>query len=132
MERKINCNIMTPDGVIYNGKVNLAIVTAYDGERGFLYNHAPMIAELGFGEVRLRTAESINYLVVEGGFVEIKDNEMTVFAERAIKKENLVKSNIEHDIKNLQSQAKSKLLTERVKVELDIRKLKARLKVASR
>ena len=39
---------------------------------GFLYNHAPLISELGIGEIRLRDGKKTEYLVIEGGVVEIR------------------------------------------------------------
>lgn len=132
MDRVINCNVLTPDGPVYEGGVELAIVPAWDGEMGFLYNHAALIAELGIGEIRLRYGQETDYLVLEGGFVEIKDNEMVVFAEKAIKKENLVKEDIESAIKEHHAMEKPKIYAERLKLDVELKKLKARLKVASR
>jgi len=40
MAMKLNCNVLTPERQIYEGQVDFAVVQAYDGEMGFLYNHA--------------------------------------------------------------------------------------------
>jgi len=72
MSMKLQCTILTPDRILYEGDVHFAVVQAYDGEAGFLYNHAPLVSELGIGEVRLRTGELTEFFTVEGGFVEIR------------------------------------------------------------
>ena len=132
MERKIECSIVTPDRVIFEGQVEYAVVQAYDGEMGFLYNHAPLISELGIGELRLRNNSDIQYLVVEGGFVEIRDNELNVLAENAYIKNDLSKEQIEQDIKDLKQTSNTATDIEKMDFEVELTKLKARLKVASR
>ncbi len=132
MERKIECSIITPDRVIFEGQVDYAVVQAFDGEMGFLYNHAPLISELGIGELRLRKNSDIQYMVVEGGFVEIRDNELSVLAENAYIKNDLSKEQIEQDIKDLKQTSKTAADMEKMNFEVELTKLNAKLKVASR
>ena len=132
MERKIDCRIVTPDRVFFEGQIDLAVVQAYDGEVGFLYNHAPFISQLGYGEVRLRNGNSTEYLIVEGGFIEINNNELIVLAENAFKKEELLKDEIEMEITELINNKKSIDNKEEVILDIEIKKRKARLKVAMR
>ncbi|HDP80363.1 MAG TPA: ATP synthase F1 subunit epsilon [Spirochaetes bacterium] len=130
MSMKINCSILTPDRVLYEGQVHFAVVQAYDGEVGFLFNHAPFVSELGVGEVRLRTGDLTEYLVVEGGFVEMRDNHLTLLAETALKKEDLNRSELEKSLNEFLSK-KSESPEERIRLEVEVRRLKARVKVAS-
>ncbi|MFH0976705.1 MAG: ATP synthase F1 subunit epsilon [Spirochaetota bacterium] len=133
MERKISCNVLTPDGQVYNGEVDLAIVPgAQKGEMGFLYNHAPLIAALGLGEVRLTNGNHKEYLVVEGGFVEIINNKLSIFPMHAYKRSDLYKEGIEKEIKKLQEQEKPKDPVEREKIAKEIQKLKIQLKVSKK
>ncbi len=131
MSMKINCSILTPDKILYDGQVHFAVVQAYDGEVGFLYNHAPLVSELGIGEMRLRTGDITEYMVVEGGFVEIKGNNLVILAESAYKKEELSKETIENRIKEIEATEK-KTYEQRLMLDIDLKKQKARLKVASR
>jgi F-type H+-transporting ATPase subunit epsilon len=132
MTRKLKCSILTPDRVLFEGPVDFAVVQAYDGEMGFLYNHAPLVAELGIGEIRLRNAEQANYLVIEGGFVEIKDNELIILAESATRKEELLKDEIERKFKELSVAEKPKTFKDKMLLSIELKKLTARLKVAAR
>ncbi|MDY6967612.1 MAG: ATP synthase F1 subunit epsilon [Spirochaetota bacterium] len=132
MERKIECSIVTPDKIIFEGQAEYAVVQAFDGEMGFLYNHAPLISELGIGEIRLRNNSDIQYLVVEGGFVEIRDNVLNVLADNAYIKKDLSKEQIEQDIKELKQTSISETDLKKMNFEVELTKLKARLKVASR
>ncbi|HNU90598.1 MAG TPA: ATP synthase F1 subunit epsilon [Spirochaetota bacterium] len=131
MSMKLQCTILTPDRILYEGDVHFAVVQAYDGEAGFLYNHAPLVSELGIGEVRLRTGELTEYFTIEGGFVEINDNKLVILAEDAYAKADLVKDKIEKELAVVQAK-EPKGYEERLQVSIELTKLKARLKVASR
>jgi F-type H+-transporting ATPase subunit epsilon len=132
MERKINCEVLTPDGQVYKGEVDLAIVPAFKGEMGFLYNHAPLIAALGVGEVRLTNSGHKEYMVVEGGFVEIINNKLSIFPMHAYKRSSLYKEGIEKELKRLKELEKPKDILEREKIAKEIQKLKVQLKVSKR
>ena len=132
MSGKIDCSILTPEKTIYEDQVDSIVVQAYDGEIGFLHNHAPLISELGVGEIRLRNGNTTQYLVVEGGIVEIKNNKLIIIAENAILKENLDKDAILNRINELNTEKSSgsKTPSEKLGITLESSKLKARLKVA--
>ncbi len=131
MTRKIKCNIFTPERVIYEGEADFLVVQAFDGELGFLYNHTPLIAELGFGEARLRTKERADYFAIEGGFVEIRNNELIVLAEAAFRKEDLSREALQKQIAETRGRAAGEEW-DLFELEVELKKLKARLKVASR
>jgi F-type H+-transporting ATPase subunit epsilon len=122
---KIKCTILTPEKMIYEGDVDFAVVEAHDGARGFLYNHCPMISELGIGEVKLRSGESSEFMIIEGGLVEIKDNKMIVLAESAVKKSDLNKDEIQKQLDRIAGESSK----ERILLGTEERKLKARMKL---
>ncbi|MCU0847209.1 MAG: ATP synthase F1 subunit epsilon [Spirochaetes bacterium] len=133
MSRKISCSILTPERSLFEGDVDFVIVQAHNGEMGFLINHAPLISELGVGEIRLREGKSTEYLVVEGGVVEIKDNRLIILAESAMKKSELDPQEIEAKLKELtelKDKEYAKFSNERYLIQLEQEKFKARLKVA--
>ena len=132
MIRKINCSILTPEKILYEGDVGFAVVQAHNGEMGFLYNHAPLISELGVGEIRLRDEQLTQYLVVEGGIVEIRDNKMIILAENAYKKEDLNADEIEKKLKELREKEYKPFSEEKILLQVEEDKLKAHLKVARR
>ncbi len=134
MERVINCSILTPERLIYEGEVGFAVVQAHDGEMGFLYGHSPLIARLGIGEIRLNNPKNVDYLVVEGGVVEIKNNKLIILAEKAFKKSDLSAADLELKMKDLDSQMNEMPQYSEDKFILNLEKdrLKVRLKVARR
>lgn len=131
MAMKINCSILAPDRTLYQGQVHFAVVQQFDGEAGFLSNHAPYVSELGVGEVRLRTGDVTEYLVVEGGFVEMNNNELILLVENAYRKEELSKEDLQKHLRELEGR-ECKTWDDRVTVQMESARLKARLKVAMR
>ncbi len=132
MDRKINCNVLTPEKIVFEGSADYIVVPAFDGEMGFLYNHAPLVAELGIGEVRLKNDDQVEYIAIHGGFIEIRNNEMTVLAEDAYKKEDIDIKLTEKKLEALLSAEKSKIYEERLKADDEVRKLRLNLKLAAR
>jgi F-type H+-transporting ATPase subunit epsilon len=134
MERVIKCSILTPERLIYEGEVGFAVVQAHNGELGFLYGHSPLISKLGVGEVRLNNPKGIDYLMVEGGVVEIKNNNLIVLAEKAYKQSDFNSDEIKDRIKAIGEEINQLPTFAEEKVELRSEKdlLKIRLKVALR
>ncbi len=134
MERVINCSILTPERLIYEGEVGFAVVQAHDGEMGFLYGHSPLISKLGIGEIRLNNPKSVDYLVIEGGVVEIKNNKLIVLAEKAFKKSDLSAADLDSKMKELDSHMNEmpQYSEDKFILKLENDRLKVRLKVAKR
>lgn len=131
MALKIQCTVLTPDRILFDDKVDFAVVQAYDGERGFLFNHIPLMSELGYGMVRLYTGDKIDYLHVEGGLVEIRNNELIVLAENALKKEELSVDDLKKALSDITSAEKPADFRERFLLQVEVDRIKSRLKVAS-
>ncbi len=107
--KRIKCSILTPERNLFDGETDFAVVQAYNGEMGFLVDHAPLIAELGIGEIRLRDSKTTEYFMVEGGIVEIRNNKMIVLAEKAMKKEELDKKELEIKLKEMTEQKQQQM-----------------------
>jgi F-type H+-transporting ATPase subunit epsilon len=74
--------IVTPDTTIYEGEVSLAQFPGLDGSFEVLNNHAPMIAALKKGTIKVITIkkETLSF-EVNGGVVEVLKNKIQVLAE---------------------------------------------------
>ena len=133
--KKIACTILTPERNLFDGEIAFAVVDAHNGEMGFLVDHAPLISELGVGEVRLSDGKSTEYFVVEGGIVEIRTNKMIILAEKASKKEELDKKELEiqlHELLELKEKEYKAFSLEWMQLVDQEHRLKARIKVAGR
>ena len=79
-------DILTPEHKIYSGNVYGIQLPGVEGSFEILENHAPMIAALGKGKMKiLKDKNGNNHDVYEitGGFVEILNNKASVLIEDA-------------------------------------------------
>ncbi|UCF20206.1 MAG: ATP synthase F1 subunit epsilon [Gemmatimonadota bacterium] len=81
--RTFNLSVISPELKVFEGPVKFAVVPAHDGEIGILYGHAPLIALLGEGELRVETTAGTRLFRVAGGFVQVLENEVAVLSEQA-------------------------------------------------
>ena len=79
----IAVDIMTPERLVLQTEAESVIVPAAEGELGILPHHAPLLAQLQTGEIRLQSGGNIEPFAVSGGFVEVENNRVAIFAETA-------------------------------------------------
>ena len=75
-------DITTPDKQIFSGDAVLVQLPGSDGLFEILHNHAPMIASLGKGKIKVQDAAGpLQFFDIQGGVCEVLDNKITVLAE---------------------------------------------------
>jgi F-type H+-transporting ATPase subunit epsilon len=79
-------NIITPERKIFEGEVYGIIVPGVQGYLQLLDNHAPIVAALGNGSLKIlkdnKTTNREEYSIT-GGFVEMSNNKTVVLVEGA-------------------------------------------------
>lgn len=74
--------IITPDQTLYTGKVSMVQMPGVEGLFAVLHNHAPLIASLKKGKVKLRDEkEQLQYIEIKGGIVEVLNNRVLILSE---------------------------------------------------
>ena len=79
----MNVNVVTPDGTVFDGDVDMVSVRAQSGELGILPGHIPLVAPLSVESVRLKKGSATDILAVSAGFVEVRPDRVTILAEAA-------------------------------------------------
>jgi F-type H+-transporting ATPase subunit epsilon len=74
--------LLTPHGRLLDCRAGSVVLPGHDGQLGILRNHAPMLIKLGVGLMRVEgiTGRSNAYFVVDGGFVRVSENNVTILA----------------------------------------------------
>jgi F-type H+-transporting ATPase subunit epsilon len=80
----MQCIVVTPERTLYDQQAEFVALTLYDGEIGIAPGHTPLIGRLGCGEMRIRREGQTDRYYVEGGFVEVLDDLVSVLTQRAI------------------------------------------------
>ncbi len=77
--------ILTPEHKVYSGKVHGIQLPGVEGSFEILENHAPMIAALGKGKMKVLKDKNNNTETYEisGGFIEMLNNKASVLIEDA-------------------------------------------------
>ncbi|WP_109694422.1 ATP synthase F1 subunit epsilon [Chitinophaga deserti] len=76
--------ILTPEKKLYTGEVYGIQLPGVDGSFEVLDRHAPLIAALGKGKMKvLKDKSHADHYSIEGGFVEVLNNKATVLVEGA-------------------------------------------------
>ena len=78
--KEFHLQIVTPDGLAYEGMVESLLVRSNDGDIEFLANHIDYITTLGIGKARIRENGKDRYASVSGGFVTISERTATLIA----------------------------------------------------
>lgn len=74
--------IITPDKKVYSGDVEAIKLPGAEGSFGILNNHAPIIATLKKGTVKVTdTKKQVENFEINGGVVEVLNNKIIVLAE---------------------------------------------------
>ena len=91
----LRCIVVTPEETVLETETDFVALPLYDGEVGIAVNHAPMIGRLGFGELRIQTNGDTKRFYVDGGFVQVADNLVSVLTNRALPPEQLDADSLE-------------------------------------
>lgn len=74
--------MISPEASLYEGDANSVVAPAFDGEVGILTGHAPMMTLLGKGELRIEAGGASRKFAIEGGFLQIVNDQVRVVTER--------------------------------------------------
>ncbi|KGF16661.1 ATP synthase subunit epsilon [Prevotella sp. S7-1-8] len=77
----LKLRIVSPEKVIFDGDVKSVTVPGMQGRFQILDNHAAIISALVEGKVEYATSREAKQFNVEGGFVEVKQNEVNLCVE---------------------------------------------------
>jgi F-type H+-transporting ATPase subunit epsilon len=91
LPESIQLIVVTPERQLLRESVVEVTVPGLDGQLGILPGHAPLMTELGIGELSYRTSTSSQpvVLAVISGFAEVLPERVTVLAETAERAEEI-------------------------------------------
>ncbi len=79
----IRCEIISQDRLVFEGEVDIVIAPSTMGEVGILPNHAPLLATLELGRIKVRRGDEEDVFAVTGGIIEVQPNLVTILADAA-------------------------------------------------
>ncbi|HEX4022621.1 MAG TPA: ATP synthase F1 subunit epsilon [Acidobacteriaceae bacterium] len=84
-QNQLQVRLVTPEQIFIDGTADAVELPSRNGYLEALYGHAPLLAELGAGEVRMHggSVGEQRYFVA-WGFVEVLPDRVTILAENAV------------------------------------------------
>src|SRR5882724_2597637 len=75
--------LVTPETTLLDEPVESLRFPLYDGQIGILPGRAPLVGRLGSGELRITTAGRVSSYFIDGGFVQVKENVVSLLTDSA-------------------------------------------------
>ena len=88
-QRTFDLSLVTPEGAAYEGEAQMLIVPGDAGEIGILARHAPLVAMLRAGEVRVKTGEGWQTFAAGPGYITVKQDRAVVLVDDAVRAEDI-------------------------------------------
>jgi len=85
----MQCIVVTPEAPVVDQPADFVALTLFDGEIGIAPGHTPLIGRLGYGEMRITGGGKTDRYYIEGGFVEVVQNVVSVLTNRAVPAQRL-------------------------------------------
>lgn len=89
MPDTLTCIVVTPEQTALEQKAEFVALPLYDGEIGIAHNHSPLIGRLGYGEMRIKSGSTTSSYYIDGGFVQVAGNVVSVLTNRAVSAKSL-------------------------------------------
>jgi F-type H+-transporting ATPase subunit epsilon len=93
---QLRVRLVTPERTLFEADATAVELPSTTGDLEVLYGHAPLMAELGAGDVRIHTGAGIESTSpetarynVSWGFVEVLPSRVTILASDALKPEEI-------------------------------------------
>ena len=78
----LQCVVVTPERTELDVKADSVTVPLFDGELGILKGHSPLVGRLGYGVLRIKSASGTQSYFVDGGFVQVTKDVVSVLTDR--------------------------------------------------
>jgi F-type H+-transporting ATPase subunit epsilon len=130
----IKLDIVTAEKSVYSEDVDEVIAPGAQGQLGILPHHAPLMTMLEPGELVIKKGSDEFYLVVSGGFLEVRPDRVIVLADTAERAEEIDISRAEEARKRAEKRLEERYVpgVDAARAEAALRRSLVRLKIAER
>ncbi len=135
MAHTIHVDVVSAEESIYSGEAEFVVLPGVAGELGIYPRHTPLLTQIRPGAVRIKvpneTEETLVF--VQGGFLEVQPNVVTVLADTAIRAHDLDEAKALEAKAKAEDAMRSKLSAEEIaKAQAELAASVAQLQAISR
>ena len=118
----MHLKIISSTKKIFEGEVDEVYAPSTAGEMGILKNHENLVASLDIGGLKLKKDGKVDEYLLNGGFIQIENNNIVILADDVHAAKELIKSEIDEAISLATKKMATKLPpTELIKLEKQLR-----------
>jgi F-type H+-transporting ATPase subunit epsilon len=88
-EGKLLLEIVTPQGLVFSGRVDEVTANGIEGEFGVLPGHVPFVTTLNIGILTCRKGKEIKHFFVNWGYAEVGPEKVLILADSAERSEEI-------------------------------------------
>jgi len=125
--KTFDLSLVTPEGAVFEGEAQMVIVPGAAGEIGVLPRHAPLVAMLKAGEIRVKAGGEWQSFAAGSGYFKVQRDRAIVLVDAAVRAEEI-------DVQEARQEAEeARALLERAEAgdeEIDRWKVEQRLRHA--
>ena len=87
--RVFSLSVVTPDGSVFEGEAERIVVPGAAGDIGVLARHAPLVAMLRAGEIRIRSGTEWQSFAAGPGYFKVQRDRAIVLVDDAVRAEDI-------------------------------------------
>jgi F-type H+-transporting ATPase subunit epsilon len=88
-QRTFDLSVVTPEGAVFEGEAQMLIVPGAGGEIGVLARHAPLVAMLKAGEIRVLAHREWQSFAAGPGYFKVHQDRAIVLVDDAVRAEDI-------------------------------------------
>jgi len=87
--RTFDLSVVTPEGAAWEGEAEMVIVPGASGEIGVLARHAPLVAMLKSGEIRVKAGDEWQSFAAGPGYFKVQQDRAIALVDDAVRAQDI-------------------------------------------
>ena len=124
-DNRLDVHVVTPEREVWSGDADMVVAESVEGQLGILPGHAPLLALLDIGPLRVKGAGDEVRAVIDGGFLHVANDRVDVLAEHAeregeidVEAERACRDELERRVREGDSEARGDLARAIARIKL--------------
>jgi len=124
-EGPLQVELVAADRTVWSGEASMVIARTVEGDVGVLKDHAPLLSLLAEAVVEITTGDETVIASVDGGFISVAHNRVSILSERALLADEI-------DVKAVESELEEARSSEEDDAPARVRAAEAQLRAAEK
>ena len=114
MPETLKFEIITPEGAVYSGDVEMVTLPGIMGQMGVYPHHVPLITQMVPGELIVQKDGHDSFIAAGGGLIEVTGDSVSVLTDLAVAADRIDEAKAEEARRRAEARLKEKLSDEEV------------------